>query len=608
MPTNAEPENRYKILKYTPVKFIDTKHWTKFKEANALLFLAQLLHEMLFDFTLDTYKPNALNVHSLIHEALDISQKISEGAIKEGNFEPVRDELQLSLSKDITLKRILKDKHRHYSDQIQHSKTHEELTIILHSLHYYLSKKKYFIGLKETLKELIIIGKSKSDIFSVTRSLITEILEYGYEKSFIYNAVKSTFFNNQKKVDSLDILDDFFNYFNFEKKKFKVTFICSPEFFKIKSTLKDFELKVMKDLKNLPKIPASEKFKKGNYQSCVYVIEENVEALDHAAARNRSEDKLKFITDLYSFYNHQHKFKIESNALVREISTGYFLNISRQTDAITKGLNHLPREIPEIVDSLGKNMSLDSQSLYKFTKAIQLHRLAINANELENQLLDLWAAVETLIPNQPHSQKNRIQLVVDYLSPVLSVNYMKKLISELNKDIEFWNKDFFYGLLERINGGNSSIEKLALIISDEKFSDLFNELDAQLNGFPLLKNRVGIYKQWCSNANEMQALLERHHKKVSWQIRRIYRARNSIIHNGEKPHQIEILVENLHSYLDSCIKGISDLIINKKGESVSQFFIETQILFTEHLEALRKNGSKKITEEHCKKLIFGIIE
>ena len=590
------------------MKFVDTSHWEEFEESNALLFFAQLLHEMLFDFTLDTYKPNALNVHSLIHEALEISAKISEGAIKEGNFEHIRDELQMSLSKDLTLKRLLNEKHFHYVDQIKKSKNHEELTIILEALHFYLSKKKYFTGLKETLKDEVKSGKSKSNIFSVTRSLITEILEYGYEKSYIYNAVNTTFFSKKSSVNSINVMDAFYTNFNFKKNKFKVTFICSPEFFRIKSTVKNFGLKVTKKLNNLPKIPATNKFLEGKYESCVFIIEEKVEALDHAAARNRSEQKLKFISDIYSFYNHQHKFKIESNAYVREISSGYCLNISRQTDAIKKGIDHSPTEIPSIVESLRENMSLDSQSLYKFTKAIQLHRLAINAKELENQLLDLWAAIETLIPNLPNSQKNRIQQIVDYLAPILSVNYMHKLISELHKDIELWNEDFYKELLEQINHGENSIEKLTLIISDNDYSESFNALDVKLEDFPLLKNRVGTYKKWCIDSKELLSLLERHHKKVSWQIRRIYRARNAIIHNGEKPHQLEILVENLHSYLDSCIKGISDLVIIQKGESVSQFFIETQISFSEHLEALKQNGNRKISKDNYNKLIFGKIQ
>ena len=301
------------------MKFIETTHWDEFEEANSLLFLAQLLHEMLFDYTLDTYKPNALNVNSLIHEALVISEKISDGSIKEGNFEHVRNELKMSLSKDVTLKRILKDKHSHYVEQIKKSKNHEELTIILDSLHYYLSRKKYFSGLKETLKSEIKSGKSKSNIFSVTRSLITEILEYGYEKSYIYNAVNSTFFNQKNKVNSIDLLDEFFDNFNFEKKKFKVTFICSPEFHKIKPTVKSFGLKVAKKLNNLPKIPATNKFLEGRYESCAFVIEEKVEALDHAAARNRSEEKLKFISNEHLILKNQLENNVKTDDKLNEL-------------------------------------------------------------------------------------------------------------------------------------------------------------------------------------------------------------------------------------------------------------------------------------------------
>lgn len=590
------------------MKYQDTEHWVKFDESKSLLFLAELLNEMLFDYTLDTYKPNALNVHSLIHESLEISEKIKEGAIKESNYEHIRDELTMSFKKDITLKKILKDKHFHYLCLIKESKSHEELKVVLDSLHYYLSNKKYFELLKATLKEEVKAGNSKSNIFSIARAFITEILEYGYEKSYIYSVVNSTFFNKKKSVESLNSLDYFFEQFNFKTSKFIVTFICSKEFESIKDSIREFDLKITKKQPKLPNINASKKFLESKFENCIFIIANEVEALDHAAARNIAERKLIFISDLFSFYNHQLKLQIASNAYVCNKNSGYCLNLSRQTDAIKKGQDLTPKDVSETVGTLRKNMALNDRSLYQFTKAVQLHRLAIDANELENQLLDLWAAIETLISIQPNSNKNRIQQIVDFLAPVLSVNYMKKLLTELKKDLDLWNPKMTEKILSEVIEVSNPIEKLGLLIATTNYEQQFKELDEALNEFPLLKNRIGTYSKWCKTDKELQSLLERHCLKVSWQIRRIYRARNSIIHNGEKPHQLEILVENLHSYVDSCIKGISDLVIEKSGESVSQFFIETKVAYNEHISALIKNGKKPINKDNFKKLIFGEIE
>ena len=39
-------------------------------------------------------------------------------------------------------------------------------------------------------------------------------------------------------------------------------------------------------------------------------------------------------------------------------------------------------------------------------------------------------------------------------------------------------------------------------------------------------------------------------QRIRWQLYRIYRTRNIIVHSGEEPLKIEYLGEHLHSYLD----------------------------------------------------------
>ena len=45
-------------------------------------------------------------------------------------------------------------------------------------------------------------------------------------------------------------------------------------------------------------------------------------------------------------------------------------------------------------------------------------------------------------------------------------------------------------------------------------------------------------------------MMEAHQKKVEWQIRRIYRTRNLIVHSGRSPIFLHALIENAHDYLD----------------------------------------------------------
>ncbi|WP_434339838.1 hypothetical protein [Motilimonas cestriensis] len=81
--------------------------WDKPAESENLLFFAQLLEELLFNFSLDTYKPSALNSSLLCSEALDVIEEIDNGNIKKPNLNHVLKELCESLIRDDVSKSLL---------------------------------------------------------------------------------------------------------------------------------------------------------------------------------------------------------------------------------------------------------------------------------------------------------------------------------------------------------------------------------------------------------------------------------------------------------------------------------------------------------------------
>lgn len=67
--------------------------------------------------------------------------------------------------------------------------------------------------------------------------------------------------------------------------------------------------------------------------------------------------------------------------------------------------------------------------------------------------------------------------------------------------------------------------------------------------------------------------LETHSKRVSQQIRRIYRARNLIVHTGVIPTYKKILIENLHDYLDVILETLIELNVSHgKISTIEQGF------------------------------------
>lgn len=89
------------------MRYIKTTHWTDSTNQQGLLFFAQILNECLFDYTLDIYKPQALNVRMLCIEALQTIDNIKIGLIKKPNIDAIIEELQWNLNGDFVAKGIL---------------------------------------------------------------------------------------------------------------------------------------------------------------------------------------------------------------------------------------------------------------------------------------------------------------------------------------------------------------------------------------------------------------------------------------------------------------------------------------------------------------------
>ena len=83
--------------------------WSLSSEVEGLLFFAQLVDELLFDYTIDTYKMPALNTRLLAHELYSALIEHEDSTLRYGAIEPIVNELRDRLKKDPVVREILKD-------------------------------------------------------------------------------------------------------------------------------------------------------------------------------------------------------------------------------------------------------------------------------------------------------------------------------------------------------------------------------------------------------------------------------------------------------------------------------------------------------------------
>lgn len=69
------------------------KKWSNVSSMQGMLFFIQRMDELLFHYSMDTYKAPTLNIKLLLREYLETIEQIKEGILKEKNEIPIFEEI-----------------------------------------------------------------------------------------------------------------------------------------------------------------------------------------------------------------------------------------------------------------------------------------------------------------------------------------------------------------------------------------------------------------------------------------------------------------------------------------------------------------------------------
>lgn len=589
------------------MKYIRPTHWVDIEKQDGLLFFAQILNETLFDYTLPTYKPQALNVRLLCVEAIQTIENINKGLIKKPNIDSIIEELIWSLNIDSVSRYLLGDRFEEIIKRINNDKNNLiKLKEIIILLYHFFDNRKYLKNIEQVLIELIPEGKEKDKIYYLTKNLITEYINYGYTTGFIYHMSNRHYFNNKRPVTEIDP-QSFFDLFSFTKKSFTVIYKVSKLFYEFKKVSDYFNFEI---LDNYPVEGLDEEAKRfiaNKKDTEVFIVFEDIEALDNNVARIITEKILSNIGSLFSFYHHKEPLYINDLALVFNNTDSYTVIIEEPIKSIIKKSDTKPRIASNKVKELLTNLNLPSTTSYRIIRAINLHSIALTTEELENKLVNIWTAIETLIPKDTEYGSDRIVHIIDSLLPFQTYKYLNQLIEQLGRDFLFYNRNISNKLLKKIhtiNDQESDIGRLSALIMTAENEDIRTELYGLLKNYPLLRWRVFTLNKKLSNGKNIKKMLDNHQQRIKWQVRRIYRVRNLIVHSGRMPSYTNILVENLHNYFDDLLNYVIDnSIAEKRIKSINEAIIDCNIYSSRLFTVLDKMKNDEISLANYKNII-----
>lgn len=566
------------------MKFRNLRNWSNPDECKSLIYFAQLMDEMLFTYTLDTYKPSVINTPTIGVECLETIRDVEAGIINEKNVEHLTAELINNLKNDDVAKEILGSAYQSFCNKLKNPKiSPKERRSITEIIVVQLSPKAY----KEESERLIYneitsLQWSTEKIRKLTRNYVSLLIYIGYSQSSLRNKVTDFFYRNPNQITKNIEVRDFFDCVKLETKKYSVHFKVGGIFLETEPTFKNLKLSISPT--------PSEKIKDHDFfkqlKGKLVLTAHDIQALDHFSARERAEKLLSLAASFLNLFHHKENPTWSNEALVVESETIH--RVSGRLNPMTKGRDMRPEKARRKIALLMSDFDMANQSFSKFLKSAELHSMALKSESIENQLLNLWTSLESLVPNEARSKDEAtIEHIANKIIPFLNISYIDGLIENLLKDLIRWDRVIISKHLIGITG-NYKVRLAKLLILQE-YEGARISLEAKFKDYTLLQDRFNHIKKTISSPQKIKETLDNHTKRLEWQFRRIYRTRNNIVHSGKNPIFTHLLVEHTHNYLDIILDHLVFLASKpRKIRTVSQGFKYIEVLYNSRYETITK--------------------
>ena len=575
------------------MKAFDFTHWDPSEDMKGLLFFAQSLEEMLFHYGHDSLKVPALNFRFLCVEIESTIKKILSGVVDKGNLKPLLEELEDCYAKDpiaISLygadfKSLFYQKsssgefQRDCASIFKDPSSDASLPCIRKVISYLLNDMeigdKYYIKLKEAIENSITKKpfdyEEESKLYKLSKILLTELINFSYSQEYIYYVVNGLFYNENKSVTDISAaLEQFWKSFDFQEKDYTVIL-----------PLKEKQLKTHLD--NFQNVTVSDA--DGHFtRDYKWEMKLPIRAMDPPDARDSATKLVSFYVSLLQYNNHKSKTFHAYKAIVFDVGTNTAFELQESISPLKRGVNLGTSENNQKVAAMVENFSAMPR---KLVSVIELHSSAVNDSDIGNQLLNLWTIVEILIQTQQKNSYSKINQICNVFTSVLNSQYIASLITQLIDDLKRCAPALYTQEIEQITLGSNECEKLTALLILPTFSANKNNLLAGLKSYPLLQFRVEQYSNIFSDRKKIKRFLDSHRERLNWQIMRIYRNRNMIVHDGSHFPYIEIIVQNLHFYIDSLIDAINEYL-GKGYNSIQTIYTAIQQSEYKHLILLEK--------------------
>jgi len=571
------------------MKYETTTHWDDPQASRGLVYFAQRFDELTWAYTLDSYRAPTTNPPSLIGECisnLKLNRQLNRPP-KAVKYIVTEARLRLKAN-PIATRCMTLPVDRYFEFKVEEiDASIDRLTLLAREL----SQQTYLSACMSHLIEVVPTHR-KSEIDFAVRELASTLLNIGFSAKHLSEVCKSHFFSTNNVVSGSESLLEFLAELRPQMAKYSVYFDADS---KIKELNPEFrEGFSVNEINAYPKKVKSAAIK----QSCALpnksykiVVFNKIEALDKYGALSKAQARLNWIHDIYGLFRHRNSLAIATDAVV--VTNDEVIISVVRTDG-----NHMHRisdnrkqqantKLAEMLVDLRLPRHSDKN---RFFRVINFHGLAARTSSAENQLINLWTALET-ITSSHSSGASIVDTVVRETIPIICLNYAQRLFKSLKSDLWRWDKKRLIETLKKCPDSDKrdlteSVFNLIIAVENDEIKEDFL---GSIDDFELMRYRLFALNKAFKTGAKIKEKIERHEQLVSWQIHRIYRARNQIVHSSHPGSNLDSLIVNAHDYFDQVFDVTANLCSGQNGfNTYDESFNYCLLRYTEYKKQLSK--------------------
>lgn len=505
-------------------------------------FLVRAWREQFDPFTCDTFQPRLHNSASLVEELEDLVSRGDERSRWWGHVGKVRDELSAVVTEEADALGSLPE----YRWNVQRLLGLKSAASVRHACAVVrAARPAYEQRIAEMARGAFFgLPKSKQSSHLALRRLATLAMQRSCPEV-------ETFPVNQPIEDG-KVADAIIRSVQAGSEEYEVVFVVAGDAKRMQQVVR----KVDFDLAKSSRLPAEEVRSLTEQHPQIRFVRRSLRAGSPRQAINESRRHLGRAVDLCNLYHNEAELQVLDEVFWRYSGGTYCLQ--RQSEQAFRRLYPRRQAVRDTHGSL--DLVSEARMDPRLLSALELHSSALAVSERQLKLINLWSSLECL---SGCCEGNTVTgRVLHLLVDLLVWRRIEKVVGYLaigckNLAERVGSEDFGAGFSPRSSKHHVDRGEMFRALCAPHDSGPIVELLRFASADPLLCFRIWRIWHEFHRPKRLREKLIRSRRRIAWQIVRIYRARNLLVHHGYETPHLGPLLDNLQYYCSSALQRVT---------------------------------------------------